>query len=56
MTMPKASQYSPSGGSEVANPWMFFRRWVANPLQMGSVIPSSPASAWRYTLATAAKF
>ncbi len=25
------------------NPWMFFRRWVANPLQMGSVIPSSPA-------------
>lgn len=22
---------------------MFFRRWVANPLQMGSVIPSSPA-------------
>ena len=25
------------------NPWMFFRRWIANPLQMGSVIPSSPA-------------
>ena len=24
-----------------ANPWMFFRRWVANPLQMGSVVPSS---------------
>ncbi len=22
---------------------MFFRRWMANPLQMGSVIPSSPA-------------
>ncbi len=22
---------------------MFFRRWLANPLQMGSVIPSSPA-------------
>lgn len=24
-----------------ANPWMFFRRWLANPLQMGSVVPSS---------------
>jgi phosphatidylethanolamine/phosphatidyl-N-methylethanolamine N-methyltransferase len=22
---------------------MFFRRWLANPLQMGSVVPSSPA-------------
>ena len=27
----------------VANPWMFFRRWMDNPLLMGSVIPSSPA-------------
>ncbi len=27
----------------VGNPWMFFRRWMANPLQMGSVVPSSPA-------------
>lgn len=27
----------------VSNPWMFFRRWIANPLQMGSVIPSSGA-------------
>ncbi len=26
----------------VSNPWMFFRRWLANPLQMGSIIPSSP--------------
>ncbi len=26
-----------------SNPWMFFRRWLANPLQMGSVVPSSPA-------------
>ena len=24
---------------DVANPAMFFRRWLANPLQMGSVIP-----------------
>ncbi len=29
--------------SPAADPWMFFRRWLANPLQMGSVIPSSPA-------------
>lgn len=28
---------------DVANPAMFFRRWLANPLQMGSVIPSSTA-------------
>jgi phosphatidylethanolamine/phosphatidyl-N-methylethanolamine N-methyltransferase len=25
------------------NAWLFFRRWLANPLQMGSIIPSSPA-------------
>jgi len=24
-------------------PWLFFRRWLANPIQMGSVTPSSPA-------------
>jgi phosphatidylethanolamine/phosphatidyl-N-methylethanolamine N-methyltransferase len=27
----------------VANAALFFRRWLANPLQMGSVIPSSPS-------------
>lgn len=27
----------------LSNPWMLFRRWIANPLQMGSVVPSSPA-------------
>lgn len=32
-----------SAGPDVSRPWMFFRRWVANPLQMGSVIPSSAA-------------
>jgi len=26
-----------------ANPVMFFRRWLANPLQMGSIVPSSDA-------------
>ncbi len=35
-----ASQAAPQ---PVSNPWMFFRRWMANPLQMGSIIPSSPA-------------
>jgi phosphatidylethanolamine/phosphatidyl-N-methylethanolamine N-methyltransferase len=25
----------------IANPGMFFRRWLANPLQMGSIVPSS---------------
>jgi len=30
-------------GYSTANPLMFFRRWLANPLQMGSVVPSSAA-------------
>jgi phosphatidylethanolamine/phosphatidyl-N-methylethanolamine N-methyltransferase len=29
--------------SQVRNAGLFFRRWLANPLQMGSIIPSSPA-------------
>ncbi|MBE9607651.1 methyltransferase domain-containing protein [Acetobacteraceae bacterium H6797] len=28
---------------DVKNTSLFFRRWLANPLQMGSIIPSSPA-------------
>jgi phosphatidylethanolamine/phosphatidyl-N-methylethanolamine N-methyltransferase len=36
----------------VSNPWMFFRRWMANPLQMGSLIPSSPALCRRVVGAT----
>jgi len=31
------------GKRSIANPTMFFRRWLANPLQMGSVVPSSAA-------------
>ena len=27
----------------IANAGLFFRRWLSNPLQMGSVVPSSPA-------------
>ena len=30
----------PAGGS---HPALFLRRWLANPLQMGSVVPSSPS-------------
>lgn len=29
--------------ASIANPGMFFRRWLANPLQMGSIVPSSDA-------------
>lgn len=29
--------------AEVRNAGLFFRRWLANPLQMGSIIPSSPS-------------
>jgi phosphatidylethanolamine/phosphatidyl-N-methylethanolamine N-methyltransferase len=31
----------------VANPALFFRRWLVNPLQMGVVIPSPAALCWR---------
>ena len=30
-------------GSAGANAALFFRRWLRNPLQMGSIVPSSPA-------------
>ena len=29
--------------AQVANPGLFFRRWLRNPLQMGSIVPSSAA-------------
>ena len=38
--------------SPVAKPGMFFRRWLANPLQMGSVVPSSAALSRRIVAAT----
>ena len=31
------------------NPWLFFRRWLANPREVGSVAPSSPALKRRLT-------
>jgi phosphatidylethanolamine/phosphatidyl-N-methylethanolamine N-methyltransferase len=43
----KAERASVSAGTgrrtRVSNPLMFLRRWAANPLQMGSIIPSSPS-------------
>lgn len=37
----------------LANPWLFFRRWVENPLQMGSIVPSSRALCRRVVAQTA---
>ena len=37
-TLTSATNPQPGSG-----PALFFRRWLANPLQMGSIIPSSPA-------------
>jgi phosphatidylethanolamine/phosphatidyl-N-methylethanolamine N-methyltransferase len=34
---------TPRLGRSIANAGLFFRRWLANPLQMGSIVPSSPA-------------
>ena len=34
---------SEAGRKTGSNAALFFRRWLANPLQMGSVVPSSPA-------------
>ena len=36
----------------IANAGLFFRRWMANPLQMGSIVPSSPALCRRVALHT----
>ncbi len=43
LTPERGAQGSVGDAAEpVSNPWMFFRRWIANPLQMGSIVPSSP--------------
>ncbi|MGO4126398.1 class I SAM-dependent methyltransferase [Inquilinus sp. YAF38] len=44
MTDRKAGQDRPD-----MNPWLFFRRWLANPREVGSVAPSSPALKRRLT-------
>lgn len=49
--MTNALQSSVDDGKPISNHWdrsvaepgLFFRRWLANPLQMGSVVPSSAA-------------
>jgi phosphatidylethanolamine/phosphatidyl-N-methylethanolamine N-methyltransferase len=44
--MKQAADALPSrglGSQSIANAGLFFRRWMANPLQMGSIVPSSPA-------------
>jgi len=33
----------PEPRGSVANAALFFKRWIANPLQMGSILPSSPS-------------
>ena len=42
----------PERNNDPANPWMFFSRWLANPLQMGSIVPSSQALCERVVRAT----
>jgi phosphatidylethanolamine/phosphatidyl-N-methylethanolamine N-methyltransferase len=41
-------------GQDIANAGLFFRRWMANPLQMGSIVPSSPALCKRIAAQTKA--
>jgi phosphatidylethanolamine/phosphatidyl-N-methylethanolamine N-methyltransferase len=43
LALPQGDIATSAEPDAAANPWMFFRRWIANPLQMGSVVPSSPA-------------
>src|SRR3974390_3481033 len=38
-----AAVIAPRARYPTANPLMFFRRWLAHPLQMGSIVPSSAA-------------
>ncbi len=38
-----AVQRVPISRDDAVNAALFFRRWVSNPLQMGSVVPSSPS-------------
>lgn len=40
--------------SALGRTWVFFRRWLANPLEMGSIVPSSPALGRRVAAAVRA--
>ena len=48
------AQSSRGLGQDIANAGLFFRRWMANPLQMGSIVPSSPALCRRLVAQTRA--
>jgi phosphatidylethanolamine/phosphatidyl-N-methylethanolamine N-methyltransferase len=47
MTQPSLSEravvHPGNTAQRISNTGMFFRRWLANPLQMGAIVPSSPA-------------
>jgi phosphatidylethanolamine/phosphatidyl-N-methylethanolamine N-methyltransferase len=45
---------APNFGQDIANAGLFFRRWMANPLQMGSIVPSSAALCRRIVAQTKA--
>lgn len=49
-----AAESDRSAGSAAARTWLFFRRWLANPLEMGSIVPSSPALGRRVAAAVRA--
>lgn len=40
--------------SDAGRTWLFFRRWLANPLEMGSIVPSSAALGRRIAAAVRA--
>ena len=41
--LPATQGRRPSGTARRSAAWHFFRRWLVNPIQVGSVVPSSPA-------------
>lgn len=55
---PARVHHSAASGHATASPagrtWVFFRRWLANPLEMGSIVPSSPALGRRVAAAVRA--
>lgn len=55
---PARVPHSAASGHAAASPagrtWVFFRRWLANPLEMGSIVPSSPALGRRVAAAVRA--
>lgn len=43
-----------SAATSAGRTWVFFRRWLVNPLEMGSIVPSSPALGRRVAAAVRA--